>query len=59
MKRVEALPGKEEKVSGLMHVSLRPDPRLFQVPEGYRVQVRDNDAFWIKMYQNCRPWFVE
>jgi len=41
---IDGDPRGEETISGLEHISLQPDPALFQPPAGYAVQSRDQDG---------------
>lgn len=41
VKVIDGDPSGEETISGLEHVSLAPDPKLFRSPEGYEVQDRN------------------
>jgi hypothetical protein len=63
VKTIDGDPNGEETISGLDHVSFAPDAALFQPPEGYEIQVRNEPEFLGRFFDGdlheLAKWFVK
>ena len=59
VKIIDGDPQNEETISGLEHVSLQPDPALFQPPDGYGIQHRTSVGEYVDNdMTDLAGWFV-
>jgi hypothetical protein len=55
---IDGDPGGEEVISGLEHISLAPDPGIFEPPRGWPVYVRSESDLLNKDVELLHSWFV-
>lgn len=50
-------PNGEESVWGLEKISLAPDAKLFQPPDGYQRQHQRWDGYYANDFEDLKSWF--